>query len=163
MYVEGGYRPIEDEWEEPQVTAHLGIFALSLAFSTKQREWIRKRDDNRCQFPDIHRCEGRNEVHHIINQGYATRHDIDADYPENAITICNSAHRMIHPDMNKAYGEYRHNRGAFEDMKRERQDMMEQGRVYWVDHWDRRMTVIAVRNTQRYKREGHIFPEKNGR
>lgn len=146
-------------------TASLGLLAISMfgAFTKRQREAILKRDDGECQFPEKHEHKGGLQVHHIIPQRYAKEVGIeDPDYPENGITLCEEAHtgkNGIHPDISRAKKSYGKNKNAYNEVFQERQEKLKNRQVYWNTTWDRLMSVIAVRNTQKKKKEGWQFPE----
>ena len=84
------------------------------------------------------------EVHHILPQAYSRQFGVDPDYPENAISLCRTFHQQeIHitniPEAHQALRERR---------------------PYWDTTHDRKLGTIAVRNTQRAKKSGWIFPDK---
>jgi hypothetical protein len=128
------------------------------AFTPRQREAIRKRDHYKCQFPDKHDCGGRHEVHHVLPQGYAKEVGVDPDYPENALTICKNAHEKIHPDSGAARRSWKPKSDVFVRVQEARKEKLAHREIYWNPTWDRQMTVVAVRNTQRARAEGWTFP-----
>jgi predicted SprT family Zn-dependent metalloprotease len=85
--------------------------ALELALNREQKEAIRKRDHYRCQFPEHQHgncpCHGRLEIHHILPQGYAKLLEINPDFPENVLLICQYAHDLIHADVAEAKKHYK--------------------------------------------------------
>lgn len=172
--VEHGFTP---EVAETVVatTEALAMMFYAMAFSAKQRLWIRERDNNTCQAEALqvdHDCNGGQEleewrrklqVHHIIPQRYARAVGIEnADFPENAITLCEHFHqRDIHPDMQEALAEYRAgDKEAFKKVGEQRDRMIASKSVYWNETHDRRLAAMAIRNTQRMTTP---FPEKGSR
>lgn len=131
------------------------------AFTTEQRKAIKERDKNKCQFPAPHNCGGQLEVHHILCQRYLTNLGVDPDFAENAITICRNAHQeKVHPDMKKARKEYRRNKNSYREIFEQRDEMLRNREIYWNPQYDRQMQVVALRNTQRAKKEGWELPPK---
>jgi hypothetical protein len=147
----------------------LAMVAFGMAFSRAQKEFIKKRDNHVCQFPEPHNCNGssrmpenrrRLQVHHIIPQRYAQSIGLDPDYVENGITLCQNAHvgpEGIHPDMASAQSK-----DDYQDIFDKRAELLEKRQIYWNDKWDRVFHVIVARNSQRIKAEGQIFPFKKG-
>jgi len=144
----------------------LGLFFLASlgAFTKKQRDAIVDRDDGECQMPKKHDHKGGLQVHHIIPQRYAKEVGIEnPDYPENGLTICEEAHvgeDGIHTDIHAAKKAYGRNKNAFQEVFKERQEKLRNKQTYWNTTWDRLMSVVAVRNTQKKKKQGWEFPEK---
>lgn len=147
--------------ENPQA---LGLLLLAfLAFTTRQKQWIRERDNNRCQAFWKHKCGGGLQVHHIIPQRYAKRMGIeDPDYAENGITLCANAHcgnpndsnDCIHPDMVQAKRDYRKgNKQSYDQTFNGREHYLDNRQPYWNTKFDRKLHVIAVRNTQKFLKE----------
>lgn len=138
----------------------------NLAFTDQQKKWIRERDENKCNFPGHHRCNGKHgdniHVHHIMPQRYCHEFNIDPDFPDNGISICENSHQhMIHPDMDKALRDYGSDKNSFSKAFSERNEKIQHREIYWVDKWDRAMQATVYRNTQRFfKRGGRPFPEK---
>lgn len=154
----------------PEVQAHivLGLPALAMAFSVRQRMWFRERDNHECQAYTLgipHDCNGhrglppdkrRLQIHHIIPQRYAQHVAIPtADFPENGITLCERFHQgTIHPDMKETKARYfRGERGAFSLLGRQRQDRLNASQIYWNDTYDRRLSTRAIQLTQRFTRQ----------
>lgn len=143
----------------------VGLYATAFfAFTKAQRDWIDERDGGKCQAPFKHACNGttpgKRHKHHIIPQRYAERVGIDPDFSENGISICENAHvgnghetgPVIHPDMQQARQEYRQgNKKAYSEAMEGRDEMLEDGLVYWNDQYDRILHARAVKNTQRFK------------
>ena len=151
--------------------ASLGLLALGMAFTTKQRAFIRDRDNNVCQFPEKHDCCGhagkplemrKLHVHHIIPQRYALEVGIEnPDFVENGITICKNSHngpQGIHPDIAGA-----HTKSEFKQVFDRRAELLKDKKIYWNDKWDRLLHVIAVKNTQKFEASGQIFPPKSNK
>lgn len=155
--------------------AAFGLYVLAMCFTTKQRAWIRERDNNVCQacilgLPHSRECNGgpdtppeerRLEVHHNLPQRYAREHGIDPDFAENGITLSNSFHQEdIHPDMRVALVKYRRgDKKAFKQVSINRDEMLSRRAIYWNDRWDRVLSTRAVQNTQRFEKD-NPFPEK---
>ena len=126
----------------------LGLWTIAMCFSIEQRAAIRRRDNQECQMDcaqAVHCNPGSPlEVHHVIPQAYAREFGIMPDFPENGISLCrdfhqNEIHNMKVPEAKKALHERR---------------------VYWNTEHDRKLGAIAVRNTQRAKKKGWIFPSR---
>lgn len=160
-----------------QATAILSLIGISMlslaAFTERQKAWIRDRDNNHCQFPNEHDCNGEEKtlhVHHILPQRYLGLFKVDADFAENGISICENAHigngthtpdKVIHPDMREAVQHYREgDKKAYDKAFQERQKKLQQREVYWNTQWDRQLTVLALKNTNNYQEP---FPEKKGK
>jgi hypothetical protein len=151
--------------------ASFGLLALGMAYTAKQKTFIRDRDNNVCQFPDKHDCCGhvgkplearKLHVHHIIPQRYAQEVGIgDPDFVENGITICKNSHngpQGIHPDIAGV-----RTKSEFKRVFDHRAELLKEKKIYWNDKWDRLLHVIAVRNTQKFESSGQIFPPKSTR
>jgi hypothetical protein len=136
------------------------------SFTLKRKKWYKKRDHNRCQFPFPHKCDTEHplQVHHILPHAYLNHvaEELSADYPENGITLCRTAHELIHPDVVWARNGYHRNNMTFSTLRRQRVQLMEDRRIYWNDTWDRVLTVIALKNTRKYQVK-HPFPEYHKR
>ena len=147
--------------------AFIGVLTLRLltmAFTPRQREAIVSRDNRKCQAPIKHNCGGGLQVHHLIPQRYAYKMGIDPDYAENGITLCANFHQgIIHEDMTVAKQAYGRDHDSFKKAFAEREKKLNNREIYWNDKFDRLMTVIAQRNTQRARSRGWQFPVKNGR
>ena len=131
------------------------------SFSLKRKKWWLKRDKNKCQFPFPHKCDTTHplQVHHILCHAYLNivAPKVSADFPENAITLCRTAHEMIHPDVVWARKGYYLDHNIFAKLRQKRTCLMENHRIYWNDEYDRVLTVIALINTRRYEPK-HPFP-----
>jgi hypothetical protein len=107
------------------------------------------------------------EVHHILPQGYSKRVNIDPDYPENLITLCKTMHTGhpdgIHPDTLQARETYRGQKDSYRKMIDVRKEILNERRPYWNTTYDRPMSVIAVRNTQKARKNGWIFPREDSK
>lgn len=155
----------------PLATVGLLVFASMFAFTKKQRDAIVERDGGKCQMPKKHRHKGGLQVHHILPQRYCEKVGIeDPDYPENGITLCEEAHvgpNGIHVDIYNAKKDYhkkkREGGSSFGEAFEERDKKLDNREIYWDDTYDRQMSAIAVRNTQRAKKKGWVFPEKRKR
>ena len=148
-------------------TISLGLLALWMAFTARQKEHIKDRDNNLCQFPEKHKCNGspsipekkrKLQVHHIIPQRYAEELGIDPDFEENGITLCSNIHiskEGIHTDIVNA-----HTKEEFAEAFAKRDKQLKERKIYWNAKWDRLLHTVAVKNTQRFKTKGRIFPLK---
>jgi hypothetical protein len=136
------------------------------SFSLKRKKWYKKRDHNRCQFPFPHKCDSEHplQVHHILPHAYLNfvAEELSADYPENGITLCRTAHELIHPDVVWARSGYHLNNKTFTTLREHRASLMANHHIYWNDTWDRILTVIALKNTRKYEKK-HPFPEYHKR
>lgn len=133
------------------------------AYTKKQREAIRKRDNETCQARGIvpHKCDPKHlHVHHLIPQRYSKelKPPIDPDFAENGITICVGAHRTVHPDMDEVYKNYQENPDGFKELGPKREQLLKNKIIYWDDKWDRQLHTRAIQNTQRAKSQGWQFP-----
>lgn len=140
------------------------IEECKLALTKTQKTAIRERDDNRCQFPDHlnghkHECGGNLNVHHILPQGYCNELNINPDFPENCLTLCENSHKLIHPDMEYARKHWVPKGDSYLKVQEKRKDSLEHKEVYWVTTWDRAMSATAVRRTQQKEKEGWRFPK----
>jgi hypothetical protein len=64
---------------------------------------------------------------------------------------------MIHPDVIWARNRYRLDNKIFEKLRRQRDYLMDNRRIYWNDTWDRQLEVIALINTRKYEKK-NPFP-----
>ena len=132
-----------------------------LSFTLKRKKWFLKRDKNKCQAPFPHICRTGDplQIHHIKPHGYINRvaPEISADFPENGLVLCRTAHEMIHPDVVWARLNYHRDNNIFSKLRRQRNMLMDNRKIYWVDTWDRLMEIVALRNTRRYEKK-HPFP-----
>ena len=128
----------------------------------EQREWIRIRDERRCQLK-INGCRENTktpiQVHHIVPWDYAyyklnwPKEYIDA--PENTITLCYTCHTMIHTNkvninkmaINKIKWDFDTEQSPFEN-------------PCWLTAFDERLKGIAIQRTNDYliKHPENPFP-----
>jgi hypothetical protein len=136
------------------------LLATSWAFSLKQKKALDARDGGKCQAPFKHECKGGNQRHHILPQGYCQKFGIDPDFALNGIVLCENAHiRIIHPDAQEAKVKYKKgDKKAFEELRKERSEKLDERVVYWEDKYDRPLYATAVRNTQRAEKKGWKWP-----
>lgn len=132
----------------------------NFAFSQKQKEIIKQRDNHECQFPEhlnghAHECtQGKGlVVHHIKPQAYLKEFDVDPDFIENGITICGSAHDKIHPDIAYARKAWRPKGDSFLKVQAKVMEHLQNREPFWVTTWDRAMETIALRNTQKMEEQ----------
>lgn len=144
------------------VVGYLTLRLLAMAFTTNQRNAIVERDQRKCQAPIKHNCGGGLQVHHIIPQRYAARVGIqNPDYAENGITLCENFHQgIIHEDMTIARRAYGRDHDSYKKAFAERERKLNNREIYWNDKFDRLMTVIVQRNTQKARSRGWTFPER---
>lgn len=121
----------------------------AMAFTLRQRQAIRARDKQECQMDcEAARFCGKGndplEVHHVLPQAYSRQYGVDPDYPENAVSVCRTFHQ-----------EEIHNTSL-----PDAQQAIRERRPYWNTEHDRKLSAIAVRNTQRARKKGWIFPPK---
>jgi hypothetical protein len=139
----------------------MGVKNDRASFSLKRKKWWLKRDSNKCQFPFPHKCDTEHplQVHHIHCHAYMNivAPGVSADYPENAITLCRTAHEMIHPDVIWARNGYHLDHDIFNKLRQRRTYLMKNRQIYWVDTWDRQLQIIALINTRKFEKK-HPFP-----
>lgn len=145
-------------------------------FTKKQREYILKRDEYRCQFHTYDQTKGKwvrcshtthLEVHHILPRGFAYQH-LPKDFIENElngrgnlITLCASHHRgynwdgdCVHPDTRVALKHYREgDKEAFHKMTADRAKMNASGKPYWVTVWDWMFQRIVRKMNSKFTEE----------
>lgn len=134
--------------------------AFLMAFSARQRENILDRDEHKCQFPARHRCNGKSrlEVHHVIPQRYAREVlNIDPDYEDNGITLCEHSHQtMVHPDMVEAKKTYHEKKkkgiDSYKEAFKKRGELLQQRQIYWNSTWDRLFNAIVQKNKAKQQR-----------
>lgn len=130
------------------------------SFTLRRKKWCLGRDKI-CQAPFKHDCDTSHplQVHHILPHAYlnhvATK--LDADYPENLILLCRTAHEVIHPDVVGARQNYNRDNETFKKLRQLRTRLLERHQIYWNDTWDRSMMVIALVRTRKYIKK-HKFP-----
>jgi hypothetical protein len=142
------------------IAAAIGL--SQFAFTEKQKDWIRRRDGNRCQAPFPHHCADNGKkppVHHILPDHFLQHFHTNPDVPENGITVCQNAHDMIHPDVPGTRRAYHQDKDAFKKLRDQRDAKLKQKQPYWRDTWDRAMQVIALRQTQDYETPDNPFPD----
>lgn len=146
-----------------ELVAIFGTLVIA-ALTQRQVLAIRNRDFNRCEAPFPHKHSGRLNVHHIENQAYTNGQGADyGDYEENVITICEGAHRLIHPELPQVYQDYhRGDKDAFKKMAQKHQADGQAGIVGWNDRWDHEMHARARKNTIEARKRGWVFPPKKG-
>lgn len=135
-------------------------------FTDRQRKAILIRDGHKCQAPFPHKCGGRLEVHHCLPQRYSrvalglTPEEIDR--PENALTICQTFHRLIHPDLDSAIRNYKkillEGGNAFQQMSSAREELLKKHQVYWETKYDRLLLTVAYQRTAKARRKNWAFP-----
>lgn len=131
------------------------------SFSLKRKRWWLKRDHKECQAPFPHICDLKHplQVHHLKCHAYLSRvaPGVSADYPENAIVLCRTAHEVIHPDVVWARKGYSLDNHIFEKLRQRRNSLMDNRQIYWNDTYDRQMEVIALINTRKFEKK-NPFP-----
>lgn len=155
----------------------LGLLALGMAFTSRQRLAILNRD-KKCQAPFKHNCNwalgnSHRHVHHLIPQRYAKEVGIEnPDFELNGISLCENSHvgevknkdaECIHPDIADAKRHYGNDHSSMKRVFDWREEQLRQKKIYWNDKWDRALHALAVRNTQRAIKNGWVFPPKNGK
>lgn len=137
--------------------------------SNKQRNAIKKRDNDKCQIPFEHGCNESKRplnVHHILPRRLVSLlglRQTTIDNPRNLITICESFHTGaygIHPDMAQAKSEYVLNANSFGDAMLKRDEKLERLEAYWEFAWDDTLFEIANKNTNYFESKGWVFPVK---
>jgi hypothetical protein len=136
--------------------APLGLLTVSLlvslgAYSEKQKAFIKERDEG-CQFPGEHNCGGKLIIHQIKPPAYSKKEGLDPDYPENGLTICSNAQRLIYSDLQRIPRD-----GVGKVMK-QRGIKLKQGIPYWNTSFDMPMSTQATIKTQQAKTDGREFP-----
>jgi HNH endonuclease len=147
--------------------------------TTKQRAWVRDRDDNRCNFPtswtehSYDRCGRRHfvelHVHHITPYTWAARRlgwePEQINSPYNLITLCKNHHfAFVHgTDMREIFQQYADDKEAFAKMFARRRLLTDQGMPYWDTQWDQIFNIIAEGRTDRYVAQVSEFPLRGRR
>jgi HNH endonuclease len=141
----------------------------------KQKNWVRDRDDNRCNFPthwtdsSYDRCGRRRlftevHVHHIVPYSWAARRLLwtpeEINNPYNLITLCKNHHfAYVHgTDMRDIFQKYRDNKDAYREMFARRRKLTDEGIPYWDTQWDDIFKRIAEGRTDRYVASTAEFP-----
>lgn len=142
-------------------------YALELAYPPEQRDWIKRRDGGRCQFPvldanqnfygfyyeDAHPRAGIVNIHHITPTGYMRRWmaQDDPNSPLNGITLSVDLHNGIHREWVKRYEAEYKRLSASERYRMSQQAYIERetskGRSWWVDRYDWFFCAIATINS----------------
>lgn len=133
-----------------------------LCFTARQREYIRRRDNFKCQHPECsHRTHPKLEIHHIIPQRYAKEIGVNPDFETNGIALCMPCHTRVHSDRKDAGRAYRLDREAYKKIAIDRDRMLREKVIYWNSQWDRQFSTTAIRNSQRFiKNNPHVmFPD----
>lgn len=165
------YPPIFDPIVETSVIGDppFNQDAIEFALNTKQREWVKKRDGQRCQATVKHKCNQEDgiEVDHIMPQRYAYNLGIDPDFPENCLSKCKNAHNIKHPDRIAALQTYHQAKSiginTFEELSQARNSLLENRQIYWNDANDRTDAVRAIQLTQRFKAKGEVWPQSKNK
>jgi hypothetical protein len=143
-----------------------------LAFTQAQKNWIRRRDQGKCQAPFQHDCNMETkggEIHHILCSRYAKEVGIEnPDIVTNALLLCEESHTCIHPDRRAAKQTYhvakQHGVDTFQELFTQRDEKLRNRQIYWNAEHDRQMTVVALRNTQQFIKNGaEPFPERKSK
>ena len=136
-----------------------------IGFSKKMKQWFLNRDDKKCQAPFNHKCDTEHplQLHHVLPHSYLNRvcPEISANYPENGIILCRTAHEIIHPDVVWARENYSTDNNIFEKLRVKRNQLMDEHKIYWNDKFDRIMLVIALINTRKYKKPFPIYKPRS--
>jgi hypothetical protein len=152
-------------YEAPIGDPPVNLEKVEFALTQKQREWVLKRDGHKCQATCRHNCNQRQglEVDHLMPQRYAFDLGIDPDFPENTLSKCKNAHNIKHPDRIATLHNYHdlksQGRNAFQELGQQRDELLQQHKIYWNDANDRTDSVRAVQLTQRFK-PNNPWPEK---
>ncbi len=158
-------RHTAQELLRPEFLTTLASAALfAMALSKRQRDWVLRRDNKKCQIPGFHgiTCDPKHlEVDHIIPQRWAkevygmTEQEIDT--PINTLTTCRNHHRghpqSKHPDSHQAWWNYRENTNGFNDIFVDREQQCDMKNPYWDESFDPIESEIALKNTIAYQRK----------
>lgn len=152
---------------------HYEYVGKEFSLTPDQRYTIRERDEDHCQGCGIwvhcdrkepERNTERLQVHHISPRGYSLRLNINPNYSENLITLCTKMHvghiDSIHPDTYQAKMTYAGEQDSYHKMNIARREKLDNREIYWNPAYDRPMSMIAVRNTQKAIVEGGELAEK---
>jgi hypothetical protein len=140
-------------------------------WTPKQREWILRRDNFKCQFVKLEygvpqQC-GRTEdlqVHHIIPKNWAWEllklPEEKVNCPENGIVLCKKCHLgFIHFDFGvEARFMYKYRENSYKTISERHQAMTKVGVPYWWTQWDDTLKIIARIRTWLYLRENPDDP-----
>jgi hypothetical protein len=133
------------------------------SFSLKRKKWWLDRDGHKCQASFEHICDPDHlQVHHILPHAYLHQvaPGVEPDYPENGITLCRTAHEIIHPDAHWARENYHLDSESFVHVRKLRDKLMAQGQIYWNDEFDRSLSVIALINSRNYETPFPAFKKR---
>jgi hypothetical protein len=162
-----------------QSLLHLIPALMGMAYTYKQKEWIKKVFNNRCAASSVgmkHKCGKDTQVHHINPQAWMYEHenakeeDVDTQY--NGIPLCADAHvgargtkDCIHADQEIAAQDFRSgNKFAYGQLQERRTTMAQSGVIYWNTKWDDNMRNLVRNKVDRWIRNhGEPFPKKNHR
>lgn len=127
------------------------------ALSDKQRKWILRRDEGKCQFPVWNdatfghfKC-GSTEclhIHHIFpKRAFLAwlRFLSDPHDPKWLVSICKFHHWKIHPDM-----VGKKSKEDWECTSERRDALIMKGEPYWNTKFDTRLIRIAQTRTEKY-------------
>jgi hypothetical protein len=151
----------QENWREAVILLQGLAVLTGLAFNRKQKEWIRERDDNHCQFPVLWTNHGYTpcgkekylQVHHVTPQRWARsvlkwpKDKIDS--PDNGITLCSDHHQNVvhNPDMPLAKANYHRDKKSYQKAFRRRDELIEEGKVYWNTAFDALFRrIVSARN-----------------
>ncbi len=142
--------------------------------SRLQRDWVVRRDGNRCQkFVFVNgrwlQCKEKRDiqVHHI----YCKRAmelwspDVCPHTPDNLLSLCRCHHVSedgVHQDAAYALKNYRRgDKDAFKKMFAERELKLQRGQIYWNSQWDILFLRRAAKMTARYlsRKPNDTFPQ----
>lgn len=147
-------------------------------WTTKQREWIKRRDNYQCQFIDLSGLEpvvchkqGRLECHHITPFNWAKRvlrwKEYQVNSPENAILLCWHHHQeILHPDYGLAARKlYRYDEESYRLIASRHEQMARAKIPYWYQGFDGLLKMIAKARTREYKKLNpkDIWPDRGGK
>ncbi|MGH7750785.1 MAG: hypothetical protein ACREQ5_39340 [Candidatus Dormibacteria bacterium] len=136
-----------------------------IELTTEQRNAIRQRDDNHCQYPADHVCSGNRlgAVHHITPLSWALNvlnwTEQQVNIPENLLYICQHSHdNLIHNDIAFAKSNYKYDPNAFEEIFKFRKIRIDDKEPYWNAENMYEMAIIAQYRTLIAKRQGFEWP-----
>lgn len=163
------------------VGAGLGLVGIAMAFTQRQKDYLKQVYNNKCQGKLVgmkHECTEKKglAIHHIIPQAYAysvlgwTEEQVDSEL--QGIPLCENAHvnrlgnnpNAVHTDQFEALREYRAgNKNAFQELQMERKRKLERGEKYWNTQWDLNFTRMAIFtiNRFRFQHPKMSFPKHN--
>jgi hypothetical protein len=135
---------------------------LNTGLSEKQKNWIKEAwtvvtGSWHCVFPVYDgdkpkECGKREKVeaHHIYPQGASKRLNEDPDKPRNIVPLCDQHHRkgqrgreltreeqdVVHLDSAWANRVYPDNKDSYQEVAKQRSELLDEGKEYWVPFWD---------------------------